>query len=61
MGGNSMTLFDLSQYETPVPIEHFEFIEHQPPAQPIAALNYLPTSTKTKNPRRNYNSAKVEN
>lgn len=42
-----MTLFDLSQYETPALIEPFEFIEHQPPVPPIA-LNYLPTSTRSK-------------
>ena len=42
-----MTLFDLSQYETPATIGSFEFIEHQPPVPPIP-LNYLPTSTRSK-------------
>ncbi len=54
-----MTLFDLSQYETPAPIEPFEFIEHQPPGQPIA-LNYLPTGTRSKATKRNRPSAKVD-
>ena len=45
------TLFDLSQYENTTTIEPFEFIEHQPPVQPIAHI-YLPTSTKTKDPNR---------
>jgi hypothetical protein len=39
-----MTLFDLTLYETPEP-------EHQPPAS-IVALNYLPTSTRSKAPNR---------